>query len=102
MLRIEIRQGTDKTVFVLEGKLVGRWVDEFDRCWKDAAVQPSGKITVDLSGVSFIDSKGREVLAELRRLGATLLASGCHTKAVLRDIEAEMNGQNSSTGDCRH
>ncbi|MGH9764720.1 MAG: STAS domain-containing protein [Blastocatellia bacterium] len=104
MLRIDIRRDGSATAFVLEGKLVGPWVAELENCWNESAAGVASQISVDLTGVSFIDSKGRDLLAQMRRQGAKLAASGCLTMAIVnaieKDIETEAGRIDISGSDC--
>jgi ABC-type transporter Mla MlaB component len=73
MLRITTDEKPELTTFRLEGKLVGDWVREFDRCWICARITDrSRKIKIDLSNVSFVDEKGKALLARLASEGAEL------------------------------
>lgn len=72
MLRITINEEATKVVLKLEGRIVGPWTAELDRTWH--SLGPSlddRKLIVDLRDVSYIDHKGREILAEMyRKTGA--------------------------------
>jgi anti-anti-sigma regulatory factor len=90
MLRITIHNEAQVTSFVIEGKLVGPWVEELEKCWKSAlAADPSKAMLVNLAAVTFIDSAGRALLAGMRRQGARLLSSGVLINAIVAEIEAE-------------
>ena len=90
MLRITINNHAPETSFVLEGKLVGPWVKELEKCWKRAlAADPANAILVNLAAVTFIDSDGRELLARMRREGVRLLSHGVLIDAMVAKIEAE-------------
>jgi anti-anti-sigma regulatory factor len=90
MLRITIHNEVQVTSFVVEGKLVGPWVEELEKCWKSAlAADSSGAMLVNLAAVTFIDSAGRALLARMRRQGAKLLSTGVLIKAIVAEIEAE-------------
>ena len=96
MLRIFIHDDVPVTSFVLEGKLVGPWVTELEKCWYVALVaNPSRTMLVDLAEVSFIDDEGRALLARMRRKGARLLSSGVLINAIVAEIDAQehKNGQ---------
>jgi hypothetical protein len=56
MLRIFIHEHVPVTSFVLEGKLIGPWVQELERCWEDAlATNASRTMFVDwLTSVSLM------------------------------------------------
>jgi hypothetical protein len=90
MLRITIHDELLVTSFVVEGKLVGPWVKELEKCWEsDLAADPSRSKLVDLAGVTFIDSKGRTLLTRMRRQGARLLSNGVLIDAMVAEIEAK-------------
>jgi anti-anti-sigma regulatory factor len=58
----------------LEGKLLEPWVGELqDSCQRTATAMPS--LTLDLTGLTFVDGAGTVALRELRRHGIRL--TGC-------------------------
>ena len=90
MLRITIHNEAQVTSFVLEGKLVGLWVKELEKCWESAmAADPSGEMLVNLAAVTFIDSEGRALLTRMWRQGVRLLSAGAMNNAIVAEIEAE-------------
>ena len=96
MLRIYIHAQVPVTSFVLEGKLVGPWVEELEKGWESAlAANPSRMMLVDLAHVSFIDSEGRALLARMRQKGARLLSMGVLINAIVAEIDAEQRNQQS-------
>jgi hypothetical protein len=86
MLRIIAKTDATGTLFELEGKLAGPWVQELRDCWKRSVDERLG-VKVVLKAVMFIDGAGKELLAEMRRQGADLVAEGCMTKAIIDEIE---------------
>ncbi|MFP5264482.1 MAG: hypothetical protein ACLGJB_21560 [Blastocatellia bacterium] len=89
MLRIETHHAPELTSFTVEGKLMGAWVSELERCWRTVtSAGPSKSILVNLAAVAFIDSEGRDLLARMHRQGARLVPSGCLMKAIVEEIEA--------------
>lgn len=88
MLRITIHDHAPMTSFVLEGKLVGPWVEELEKCWESAsAADPSTPMLADLTGVTFVDSEGRALLTRMRRQGVRLLSHGVMIDAIVAMIE---------------
>jgi anti-anti-sigma factor len=88
MLRISVDNGEASTAIELEGKLSGPEVNELAACWLAVLSADSGKsIVVDLKQVDFIDGAGKELLAEMHRRGAKLLAAGVETRAIVERIE---------------
>ena len=99
MLRIYIHDQVPVTSLVLEGKLVGEWVTELEKCWESAlAISGSGTMLVDLADVSFIDAEGRALLAKMRQKGVRLLSAGVLIDAIVAEIDAEhRRGSTSAT-----
>ena len=89
MLRIYIHDEVPVTSFVVEGKLVGPWVKELERCWESVVAYPYRSMLVDLAHVTFIDSEGRALLTRMRRKGVKLLSAGVLINAIVAEIEAE-------------
>ena len=85
MLRINTKTNLKVTVFELEGKLTGAWVKELETCWRERSA-PDRPAKVVLKAVTFIDASGRELLAEMHRQGAEIVAQECMTKAIVEDI----------------
>lgn len=85
MLRITTRTDAAATVFELEGTLTGAWVKELESCWQ-ASVAPHQPLKVLLKAVTYVDGSGKELLAEMYRQGAEIVAEGCITKAIVEEI----------------
>lgn len=86
MLRITTHTDAARILFELEGKLVGPWVQELEACWRNVAGGSGRPVRVTLCAVTFIDEKGRDLLAEMHRHGAELVADGCMTTAIVEDV----------------
>jgi anti-anti-sigma regulatory factor len=87
MLRITADDQARVITFRLEGRLEGPWVRELEQCWRgmsEAANEPT--ISVDLTGVTYIDAAGKAQLAHMHEQGAQLIAGDCMTKAVVEEI----------------
>jgi len=96
MLRIYIHDEVPMTSFVVEGKLVGPWVKELEKCWESVlAAHPRRSMLVDLAHATFIDSEGRGLLTRMRRMGVKLLSAGVLINAIVAEIEAEQ-GRNGA------
>jgi anti-anti-sigma regulatory factor len=89
MLKVTIDQAQTPPRLTVEGRLAGPWVQELDRCWHDLCASHADRILVDLTGVTFVDSKGKELLTLMSRSGAELRASGCLTKCIVDEIAKE-------------
>jgi hypothetical protein len=84
MLKITTKNIASKAIFELEGKLAGAWVDELERCWQE--IPPAYGVTVSLEAVTFIDERGKHLLARLHGAGAELRAAGCMTNSIVQEI----------------
>jgi anti-anti-sigma regulatory factor len=58
----------------VEGRLMGRWVEELRRTCDLHALSDGIRLTLDLADVSFADAAGIELLKELRNRLVTLLS----------------------------
>jgi len=97
MLKIMIHNGGQAPSFVVEGKLVGPWVKELEKCWESVlATEPPWAMVVNLTEVTFIDSEGKELLTRMRRQGAGLVSAGCLMNAIVAEIEAEVKKEEQS------
>ena len=65
MLKISRTESTGEgAIWKLEGRLVGPWVTELRRV-AETALDRSPGLSLDISGVSFVDRQGEELLREL-------------------------------------
>jgi anti-anti-sigma regulatory factor len=87
MLKITVEKNTRSTTLRIEGRLVGPWVGELERAWRDVAPEGSdGRVTVDLSDVTFVGEEGKVLLESMYAEGAKLKASGCVTRRLVEEI----------------
>lgn len=86
MLKITVSTEQPGITFTLSGRLVGPWVQELRQCWLMAASTDPAQCRVDLRDVSFIDEAGTLLLAQMRRDGVALQASGCLMKAIVENL----------------
>jgi hypothetical protein len=88
MLKITTRSDPIATIFELEGRLAGAWVQELESCWQQVT-NSERSVRVLLCAVTFIDDKGKDLLVEMHRHGAELVAEGCMNKAIVDEIRAK-------------
>jgi hypothetical protein len=78
---------------LVEGTLAGDWVEVLEKSWLEAQTSRNGEpIRIDLSGVTWIDDKGRELLKRILQDGAELRAKGIMTRSVVEEIIEEISG----------
>jgi hypothetical protein len=85
MLKITTQMNPTETILEVEGKLAGPWIEELANCWRKAR-NSDRPVKVMLCAVTFIDDKGRNLLVEMYRQGAKLVAEGCMNKAIVEEI----------------
>jgi ABC-type transporter Mla MlaB component len=82
-MRITIQEEAPRSITLkIEGRVTGPKVSELDRAWQDLAPSlGSRKLSVDLRGVTFMDTAGRSVLADIHsKTKADFLADTPMTK----------------------
>jgi len=94
MLRITIAETATEQKWTVEGRLVHPWISELQSTWtRTKTARRERKCVVDLTGVTFIDKSGENVLAELSKQGAELIATGCYTRHVVDNIERKKSNR---------
>ena len=87
MLKITTLTNSGSTTLKLEGRLAGPWVQELEKCWVSTVVdRKKHHCSVDLSAVTYVDSDGKNLLKKIHQQGAKLVASGCLTNCLVREI----------------
>jgi outer membrane protein TolC len=102
MLRVttKVEEEQGKVTLKLEGKLAGPWVGEFERCWR-STLEKWKNVVVELAGVTFIDSKGKCLLAKIHGQGAKLIATGLMTRSIIEEI-CGCDGEQKSNANGSH
>lgn len=90
MLKITTQTNPTGIILEVEGKLAGPWVEELEHCWRKVS-NSNQPLRVMLCAVTFIDDKGRNLLVQMYRHGAELVAEGCMNKAIVEEIIGEEN-----------
>jgi ABC-type transporter Mla MlaB component len=87
LIRIsQIRNGS-RSHLLVEGKLSNGWVDVLETSWLEQQSRLNGEpVRIDLSGVTYVDPKGRALLARMIRSGTELQATGLMLRAVIEEI----------------
>lgn len=93
MLRIHVEHDNGAVKIRLEGKLIHPWVDELFLVWMDTVhgLAKGRLLLVDLNAVSFVDARGKAMLAAMCRTGGRLQGSGPFIAAVIEEINAILN-----------
>ncbi len=86
MLKITVSHENPGITFTLSGRLVGPWVQELRQCWLTADYDDPAQCRIDLREVTFIDAAGTALLSQMYGVGVTIQASGCLTKALVKNL----------------
>ena len=86
MFRINTRIDATGVIVELEGSLAGAWVQELEEdCWRKIT-NSHQRVRVMVCAVTFIDERGKALLAEMHQHGAELVAEGCMNTAIVKEI----------------
>ena len=86
MLRITSVGNEVEQTLMVEGNLVAHCVAELEFAWKEARLAAHGRIVVDLTGTTFIDSRGQAALMAMIADGARLTAKGVYNEHLVREL----------------
>jgi anti-anti-sigma regulatory factor len=90
LIRITCNKESAVTRLVLEGKLSGACVDELAKCWLETSSNQSD-LLIDLTSVSFIDDRGKQLLMRMHENGTKLISSSLMSKCLIQEIDATQN-----------
>ena len=84
MLRITTDRKQNSLSLRLEGQVEGPWVEVLRNTWAEAIGRDGhGGIVVDLEGVNFANTEGRNLLLAMRRRGVKLIKPSGFMREVL-------------------
>jgi anti-anti-sigma regulatory factor len=86
MLRITLVPGASRTTLKVEGKLLAPWVEEFQAAVSSCS--SSEPPSLDLSGLSFVDAEGLEILAGMVHRGVVVSACSNFVAELLRTAKS--------------
>jgi anti-anti-sigma regulatory factor len=88
MLKITIIETATDRTWIVQGRLVGPWINELRTAWKRAhRSEDKRACIVDLNDVTFIDKSGERLLRAMCKKGAQLIARGLYIKHVLEQLK---------------
>ena len=89
MLRVTVVEGPSEVRVVVEGALSAAGTSEFESAWRQATQAWRGRIVIDLSGMTSIDSSGQAALLVMICEGARVTARGALNKFLAKDLMAK-------------
>ena len=101
LIRITCNKESAVTRLVIEGKLSGACVDELAKCWLQVSSSPSD-LLIDLTSVSFIDDRGKQLLIRMHENGIKLISTSLMSKCMIQEIDAVQNHDSSPLPDGDH
>jgi hypothetical protein len=87
VLKITVTETQTESRWILQGQLVGPWVNELRRYWKAKHGESRKRCVVDLDDVMFIDKSGERLLRAMSKKGADLTSNGMYTKHLLEKLK---------------
>jgi hypothetical protein len=87
MLKISIVEGRKQLRLILEGKLIGPWVDEVRAaCEKAQSSLGERELVVELWNITSISEEGEKGVLDMMRQGIKIRCRGVFTKRLLRQL----------------
>jgi outer membrane protein TolC len=82
----------------VEGKLAGPWLEEFRDCWlANSGMAGDQPLVVDLSGLTFIDAQGKQLLGWIHQAGGRLVGTGLMTKSIIEELTGPGKAQSGKS-----
>jgi outer membrane protein len=82
----------------VEGKLAGPWLEEFRDCWlANSGMAKNQPLVVDLTGVTFIDAQGKQLLGWIHQAGGKLVGTGLMTKSIIEELTGPAKPQTAKS-----
>jgi hypothetical protein len=89
MLRVTVVEGPSERRVVVEGRLGAAGTSELESAWRQATQAWRGRMVIDLSGMTSIDSSGQAALLVMICEGARVTARGAFNKYLAKDLMAK-------------
>lgn len=87
MFRISIADSPSQRTLLVEGTLVGPWIAELGKSWRDASQDlERRKLIIDLTNVTVISHEAEDAIFDLMKNGASFSCSGVLMKYVLKEL----------------
>jgi hypothetical protein len=87
MFRISIADTPSRRTLIVEGTLVGPWVAELGRTWRNASQElDRRKLVVDLRNLTAISHEGEDAIFDLMKKGAKFSCGGVLTRHMLKQL----------------
>lgn len=92
LIRITQTDNDHESRLLVEGTLSDGWVESLEACWvRSKAESRRRPVRLDLSSVTYVDDKGRELLMRMMRDGVDFYRMGILTREVIGEITADFD-----------
>ncbi len=97
MLKITMTETPTERKWIVQGRLVGPWVNELRTTWKRThGSRDERACIIDLNDVTFIDKSGERLLRAMSKKGAQLIARGIYVTHMLEQLRDAIGGADAS------
>jgi len=87
MFKISIADMPSRRTLLVEGTLIGAWVAELGKSWRNASQDLGGrKLVIDLTNVTAIRPEGEDAIFDLMKKGVNFSSTGVLTRHVLKQL----------------
>jgi anti-anti-sigma regulatory factor len=87
VIRIHAQNDGPHHRLIVEGTLSDGWVESLELAWLDARSETGGmRLSVDLSGLTYVDDRGRDLLVTMVSDGAELCGTGIMTTTIIQEV----------------
>ena len=92
MIRITQSDNDHERRLLVEGTLSDGWVGSLEESWVQAKAESRRRpVRLDLSSVTYVDDKGRELLMRMMRDGVEIYTTGILTREVIEEITTDFD-----------
>lgn len=92
LIRITQSDNGHEKRLLVEGTLSDGWADSLEECWVRAKAESRRRpLRLDLSSVTYVDDKGRELLKRMMRDGVEIYTTGILTREVIGEITTDLD-----------
>jgi hypothetical protein len=96
MFRISIADTPSRRSLIVEGTLIGPWVAELGKTWRNASQDLDGRgLIIDLCNVTVVSREGEDAIFDLMKEGAKFTCGGVLISHVLQRLERKKHQESS-------
>ena len=94
MFKISINDTPNERRLIVEGRLMGPWVEELRKSWNQAADSLNGRrLVLDLTNTTVIGPEAEKAIFQLMKEGAAFSCGDVHTKHLLKQLAQQCHAR---------